>query len=199
MTARRSSVQPGAGLADAAALQAPPTSRALPNSQANVYVAIRDDVDLVERLMPAEARAQWDTEIKPYLEPVRGVLDHHGRRRHDHEPRAIRHHRQQPLAQPSTPRRIAHGRSNPISPASARRSSPAIASSSPIPAARGTAARSRRSGTTTRGPTRSSSSIDADKAKAWIAKGALPSDTVARLFRNAGVLPAEKAAKGAAK
>ena len=42
-------------------------------------------------------------------------------------------------------------------------------------------------------------SIDADKAKAWLAKGALPSDTVARLFRSAGVLPAEKPAKGAAK
>ncbi len=34
--------------------------------------------------------------------------------------------------------------------------------------------------------------VDAEKAKAWMAKGALPSDTVARLFRNAGVLPAEK-------
>ena len=32
--------------------------------------------------------------------------------------------------------------------------------------------------------------VDADKAKAWMAKGATPSDTVARLFRNAGVLPA---------
>ena len=31
--------------------------------------------------------------------------------------------------------------------------------------------------------------VDADKAKAWMAKGALPSDTVARLFRNVGVLP----------
>jgi small subunit ribosomal protein S16 len=41
--------------------------------------------------------------------------------------------------------------------------------------------------------------IDADKAKAWLAKGALPSDTVARLFRAAGVLPAEKATKAAAK
>ena len=41
--------------------------------------------------------------------------------------------------------------------------------------------------------------IDADKAKAWLAKGALPSDTVARLLRTAGVLPAEKATKGAAK
>jgi small subunit ribosomal protein S16 len=36
--------------------------------------------------------------------------------------------------------------------------------------------------------------VDAEKAKAWIAKGALPSDTVARLFRAAGVLPAEAAA-----
>ena len=37
--------------------------------------------------------------------------------------------------------------------------------------------------------------IDADKAKAWMAKGAKPSDTVARLFRDAGVLPAETPAK----
>ena len=35
-------------------------------------------------------------------------------------------------------------------------------------------------------------SIDADKAKAWIAKGAQPSDTVVRLLRNAGIVPAEK-------
>jgi small subunit ribosomal protein S16 len=34
--------------------------------------------------------------------------------------------------------------------------------------------------------------VDADKAKAWLAKGAQPSDTVARLFRQAGVLPAGK-------
>ena len=34
--------------------------------------------------------------------------------------------------------------------------------------------------------------IDADRAKAWLAKGALPTDTVARLLRNAGVLPAAK-------
>jgi small subunit ribosomal protein S16 len=34
--------------------------------------------------------------------------------------------------------------------------------------------------------------IDADKAKAWLAKGARPSDTVERLFKNAGILPAEK-------
>ena len=35
-------------------------------------------------------------------------------------------------------------------------------------------------------------SIDAEKAKSWLAKGAQPSDTVLRLFRNAGIVPAEK-------
>ena len=35
-------------------------------------------------------------------------------------------------------------------------------------------------------------SIDAEKAKKWLAQGAQPSDTVARLFRNAGILPAAK-------
>jgi small subunit ribosomal protein S16 len=34
--------------------------------------------------------------------------------------------------------------------------------------------------------------IDADRARAWLAKGAQPSDTVVRLFRNAGILPAAK-------
>ena len=34
--------------------------------------------------------------------------------------------------------------------------------------------------------------IDAEKANAWLSKGAQPSDTVVRLFRNAGILPAEK-------
>ena len=34
--------------------------------------------------------------------------------------------------------------------------------------------------------------FDADKAKKWLAQGAQPSDTVARLFRNAGLLPAAK-------
>jgi small subunit ribosomal protein S16 len=33
-------------------------------------------------------------------------------------------------------------------------------------------------------------SIDADKARAWLAKGATPSDTVVRLFRLAGVTEA---------
>ena len=65
-------VQPGAGLADAAGYKAA-TSRSLPNSQATVYVAIRDIVGLVEPLIPTEARAQWDTEIKPYIGPFQAL------------------------------------------------------------------------------------------------------------------------------
>jgi small subunit ribosomal protein S16 len=34
--------------------------------------------------------------------------------------------------------------------------------------------------------------VDADKAKAWLDKGAQPSDTVVRLFKNAGILPSGK-------
>jgi len=34
--------------------------------------------------------------------------------------------------------------------------------------------------------------IDADKAALWLKQGAQPSDTVARLFRQAGILPAAR-------
>jgi small subunit ribosomal protein S16 len=34
--------------------------------------------------------------------------------------------------------------------------------------------------------------VDEDKAKAWLAKGAQPSETVVRLFKRAGILPAGK-------
>jgi small subunit ribosomal protein S16 len=34
--------------------------------------------------------------------------------------------------------------------------------------------------------------IDAERAKRWLSQGAQPSDTVARLFRSAGILPAGK-------
>lgn len=34
--------------------------------------------------------------------------------------------------------------------------------------------------------------VDEAKAKDWLAKGAQPSDTVTRLFRRAGLLPAAK-------
>lgn len=32
--------------------------------------------------------------------------------------------------------------------------------------------------------------LDADKARSWLAKGATPSDTVESIFKRAGVLPA---------
>lgn len=35
-------------------------------------------------------------------------------------------------------------------------------------------------------------SVDADKAKAWLAQGAQPSDTVVRLFKRIGILPTDK-------
>ncbi|MEW5991857.1 MAG: 30S ribosomal protein S16 [Chloroflexota bacterium] len=34
--------------------------------------------------------------------------------------------------------------------------------------------------------------VDAEKAKSWLARGAQPSDTVARLLRASGVLPAAR-------
>jgi small subunit ribosomal protein S16 len=34
--------------------------------------------------------------------------------------------------------------------------------------------------------------IDEERAREWLARGARPSDTVARLLRNAGIVPAEK-------
>jgi small subunit ribosomal protein S16 len=34
--------------------------------------------------------------------------------------------------------------------------------------------------------------IDAERASAWLAQGAQPSETVARLFRRAGLLPTTK-------
>ena len=34
--------------------------------------------------------------------------------------------------------------------------------------------------------------VDEEKAKAWLAKGAQPSDTVVRLFKRAGILPTGK-------
>ncbi len=34
--------------------------------------------------------------------------------------------------------------------------------------------------------------IDEARAREWLARGARPSDTVARLFRNAGIVPAQK-------
>ena len=41
-------------------------------------------------------------------------------------------------------------------------------------------------------PRRPEIRVDAARIKHWLSKGAQPSDTVVRLFRNAGILPAEK-------
>ena len=38
--------------------------------------------------------------------------------------------------------------------------------------------------------------VDVEKIKGWLAKGAQPSDTVARLLRGAGVLPKVEAKRG---
>jgi small subunit ribosomal protein S16 len=38
--------------------------------------------------------------------------------------------------------------------------------------------------------------IDADRATAWLARGATPSDTVARLFRRVGILPDDQTQEG---
>jgi small subunit ribosomal protein S16 len=35
-------------------------------------------------------------------------------------------------------------------------------------------------------------SVDEEKAKAWLAKGAQPSETIVRLFKQAGILPSGK-------
>lgn len=42
-------------------------------------------------------------------------------------------------------------------------------------------------------------SVDEEKAKKWLAQGAQPSDTVARLLRRAGVLPEKPAAPQSSK
>jgi small subunit ribosomal protein S16 len=41
--------------------------------------------------------------------------------------------------------------------------------------------------------------VDAEKTKKWLAQGASPSDTVARLLQGAGVLPKAESRKAAAK
>ena len=67
----------------------------------------------------------------------------------------------------------------------APRSARPIASSPSTNGARATGARSRSSASTTRSPSPPPSSSRREKIKAWIGKGALPSDTVAKLMRQA--------------
>jgi hypothetical protein len=65
-------VASGAGLVDQADYKAA-TSRALAGSQVTMYLDIRDIIAAVEPLIPAEARAQWDTEMKPYVAPFQAL------------------------------------------------------------------------------------------------------------------------------
>jgi uncharacterized protein DUF3352 len=65
-------VQPGAGLVDQA-IYKKATSRALAASQLTMYVGIRDLIALAEPAMPAEAKARWETELKPYLAPLEAI------------------------------------------------------------------------------------------------------------------------------
>ena len=66
------SVQAGGGLADQASFKAA-MARSVANSQATMYFAVRDLITLVEPLIPADERARWDTELKPYLAPFQAL------------------------------------------------------------------------------------------------------------------------------
>ena len=60
-------------------------------------------------------------------------------------------------------------------------------SSSPTSARRVTAARSRRSASTTRRPSPRTIEIDEERAQHWLEHGAQPSETVAKLLRTQGI------------
>jgi hypothetical protein len=62
------SVQAGSGLVDQAGYKAA-MARGVANSQTTMYVAVRDIMTLVEPMIPAEDRAKWETELKPYFAP----------------------------------------------------------------------------------------------------------------------------------
>ena len=136
----------------------------------------------------------YTTDVKPFLDPFDALIEA-GSVSGDLAKSVVIitvHDRGTPPSRPST--REDHHHSWQFasgSRASARTSSRAIGSSSPTAATPVTGVRSRRSATTT--PTEPTEFVvDADRAKAWLDKGAQPSDTVARLFRQAGILPAAK-------
>lgn len=65
-------VQPGAGLVDQASYKTA-TAHGLSTDRTTMYIAIRDIVGLVEPLIPADSRTQWETEIKPYVAPFQAL------------------------------------------------------------------------------------------------------------------------------
>jgi hypothetical protein len=65
-------VQPGQTLADQASYDKA-FERSLTNSRTSLYVDVRNVIDLAEGMIPAEELAQWESDIKPYVEPVQAV------------------------------------------------------------------------------------------------------------------------------
>ena len=64
--------QPGSSLADQASYKQA-TARALTNSRGTVYVAIRDIVGMAEAFLPADQKAKWESDVKPYLAPFQAL------------------------------------------------------------------------------------------------------------------------------
>ena len=65
-------VPAGSGLVDQA-LYKRATTRALPGSQMTMYVGIHDIVALVESTLPADAKARWESDLKPYFAPFEAL------------------------------------------------------------------------------------------------------------------------------
>jgi hypothetical protein len=65
-------VQAGASLADQASYKKA-LARAVSNAQVTIYVGIRDIAGLAETLLPADAKARWSSDIKPYVMPFEAL------------------------------------------------------------------------------------------------------------------------------
>jgi uncharacterized protein DUF3352 len=64
--------QPGSGLADQATYKQA-TARALSNSRGTVYVAIHDIIGMAEAFLPANDKAAWESDVKPYVAPFQAL------------------------------------------------------------------------------------------------------------------------------
>jgi len=64
--------QPGSGLADQATYRQA-TARALSNPRGTVYVAIHDIIGMAEAFLPANDKAAWESDVKPYVAPFQAL------------------------------------------------------------------------------------------------------------------------------
>ena len=64
--------QQGSSLADQAGYKQA-TARALANSRGTLYVAIHDIVGMAEAFIPANDKAAWESDVKPYVEPFQAL------------------------------------------------------------------------------------------------------------------------------